>query len=146
MLTLLKLWPMDTRGQDNGADFTKEAAMAKLAASEAATFCAHQAIQVTPTLEPQTQASLEPYPNRAQTVPKSSLGSDLPLPNLFLISALCPDAKRAWPFVVKKEYPCFCPTSSLPRPTCSLMRRLKAQLETFSTVGGHGRWWTRGRG
>ncbi|XP_013398296.1 short-chain specific acyl-CoA dehydrogenase, mitochondrial-like [Lingula anatina] len=32
--------------KDNGLNFTKEAAMAKLAASEAATFCAHQAIQV----------------------------------------------------------------------------------------------------
>lgn len=32
--------------KDRGEDFTKEAAMAKLCASEAATFCAHQAIQV----------------------------------------------------------------------------------------------------
>ena len=32
--------------KDNGQGFIKEAAMAKLAASEAATFCAHQAIQV----------------------------------------------------------------------------------------------------
>ena len=32
--------------KDNGENYTKEAAMAKLAASEAATFCAHQSIQV----------------------------------------------------------------------------------------------------
>lgn len=32
--------------KDNGKPYTKEAAMAKLAASETATFCAHQAIQV----------------------------------------------------------------------------------------------------
>lgn len=32
--------------KDEGASFTREAAMAKLAASEAATMCAHQAIQV----------------------------------------------------------------------------------------------------
>ncbi|XP_015123105.1 short-chain specific acyl-CoA dehydrogenase, mitochondrial [Diachasma alloeum] len=32
--------------KDNGKAFTKEAAMAKLSASEAATFCSHQAIQV----------------------------------------------------------------------------------------------------
>mmetsp|Transcript_64605 Transcript_64605/g.179409 ORF Transcript_64605/g.179409 Transcript_64605/m.179409 type:complete len:446 (-) Transcript_64605:91-1428(-) len=32
--------------KDRGEDFVKEAAMAKLCASEAATFCAHQAIQV----------------------------------------------------------------------------------------------------
>lgn len=32
--------------KDSGKSFTKEAAMAKLAASEAATFCSHQAIQV----------------------------------------------------------------------------------------------------
>lgn len=32
--------------KDEGKDFTKEAAMAKLCASEAATMCAHQAIQV----------------------------------------------------------------------------------------------------
>lgn len=32
--------------KDQGINFTKEAALAKLAASEAATFCAHQAIQV----------------------------------------------------------------------------------------------------
>jgi len=32
--------------KDSGGDYTKEAAMAKLAASEAATMCAHQAIQV----------------------------------------------------------------------------------------------------
>ncbi|KAM8828266.1 short-chain specific acyl-CoA dehydrogenase, mitochondrial [Spinachia spinachia] len=32
--------------RDSGKPFTKEAAMAKLAASEAATFCSHQAIQV----------------------------------------------------------------------------------------------------
>ncbi len=32
--------------KDNKQPFTKEAAMAKLAASEAATFCAHQAIQI----------------------------------------------------------------------------------------------------
>lgn len=32
--------------KDNGEKFTREAAMAKLAASEAATMCAHQAIQV----------------------------------------------------------------------------------------------------
>lgn len=32
--------------KDNGKGFTKEAAMAKLAASEAATFCSHQAIQI----------------------------------------------------------------------------------------------------
>jgi butyryl-CoA dehydrogenase len=32
--------------KDNGKPYTKEAAMAKLAGSEAATFCAHQAIQV----------------------------------------------------------------------------------------------------
>lgn len=32
--------------KDRGEDYTKEAAMAKLCASEAATFCAHQAIQV----------------------------------------------------------------------------------------------------
>lgn len=32
--------------KDNGRAYIKEAAMAKLAASEAATFCAHQAIQV----------------------------------------------------------------------------------------------------
>jgi alkylation response protein AidB-like acyl-CoA dehydrogenase len=34
------------RLKDAGQDYTKEAAMAKLAASEAATFVAHQAIQV----------------------------------------------------------------------------------------------------
>lgn len=32
--------------KDNGENYTKEAAMAKLAASEAATFCSHQAIQI----------------------------------------------------------------------------------------------------
>jgi butyryl-CoA dehydrogenase len=32
--------------KDNGEKFTREAAMAKLAASEAATMCAHQAIQI----------------------------------------------------------------------------------------------------
>eukprot|EP00116_Pleurobrachia_bachei_P018793 sb/3479055/ len=32
--------------KDEGHNFTKEAAMAKLMASEAATYCAHQAIQV----------------------------------------------------------------------------------------------------
>merc|ERR1712125_264407 len=32
--------------KDAGENFTREAAMAKLAASEAATMCAHQAIQV----------------------------------------------------------------------------------------------------
>mmetsp|Transcript_30483 Transcript_30483/g.47747 ORF Transcript_30483/g.47747 Transcript_30483/m.47747 type:complete len:97 (+) Transcript_30483:844-1134(+) len=32
--------------KDNKEPFTKEAAMAKLHASEAATFCAHQAIQI----------------------------------------------------------------------------------------------------
>jgi len=32
--------------KDEGSKFTREAAMAKLAASEAATMCAHQAIQV----------------------------------------------------------------------------------------------------
>lgn len=32
--------------KDSGENFTKEAAMAKLAASEAATFCSHQAIQI----------------------------------------------------------------------------------------------------
>lgn len=32
--------------KDSGGDYTKEAAMAKLVASEAATFCSHQAIQV----------------------------------------------------------------------------------------------------
>ncbi|KAE8746341.1 short-chain acyl-CoA dehydrogenase [Frankliniella occidentalis] len=32
--------------KDNNKPFTKEAAMAKLAASEAATFCAHQSIQI----------------------------------------------------------------------------------------------------
>lgn len=32
--------------KDTGKNYTKEAAMAKLAASEAATMCAHQAIQV----------------------------------------------------------------------------------------------------
>lgn len=32
--------------KDNGKSYTKEAAMAKLAASEAATYCAHQCIQV----------------------------------------------------------------------------------------------------
>ncbi|XP_041825255.1 short-chain specific acyl-CoA dehydrogenase, mitochondrial-like [Melanotaenia boesemani] len=32
--------------RDSKKPFTKEAAMAKLAASEAATFCAHQAIQI----------------------------------------------------------------------------------------------------
>jgi butyryl-CoA dehydrogenase len=32
--------------KDNGENFTREAAMAKLAASEAATMCAHQAIQI----------------------------------------------------------------------------------------------------
>lgn len=32
--------------KDSGKNYTKEAAMAKLAASEAATMCAHQAIQV----------------------------------------------------------------------------------------------------
>merc|ERR1719491_2852882 len=32
--------------KDNGERFTREAAMAKLAASEAATMCAHQAIQI----------------------------------------------------------------------------------------------------
>jgi butyryl-CoA dehydrogenase len=32
--------------KDSGGNYTKEAAMAKLAASEAATYCAHQAIQV----------------------------------------------------------------------------------------------------
>jgi len=32
--------------KDNGKHFTKEAAMAKLASSEAATFCAHQSIQI----------------------------------------------------------------------------------------------------
>lgn len=32
--------------KDNGVNYTKEAAMAKLAASEAATFCSHQAIQI----------------------------------------------------------------------------------------------------
>ena len=34
------------RLKDAGLNFTKEAAMAKLAASEAATYCAHQSIQV----------------------------------------------------------------------------------------------------
>jgi butyryl-CoA dehydrogenase len=32
--------------KDNGENFTREAAMAKLAASEAATMCSHQAIQI----------------------------------------------------------------------------------------------------
>lgn len=32
--------------KDQGANFTKEAAMAKLAASEAATYISHQAIQI----------------------------------------------------------------------------------------------------
>lgn len=32
--------------KDNGLNYTKEAAMAKLSASEAATFCSHQAIQI----------------------------------------------------------------------------------------------------
>ncbi len=32
--------------KDAGKNYTKEAAMAKLVASEAATYCAHQAIQV----------------------------------------------------------------------------------------------------
>lgn len=32
--------------KDQGQDYTKEAAMAKLSASEAATFCSHQAIQI----------------------------------------------------------------------------------------------------
>lgn len=32
--------------KDQGQNYTKEAAMAKLSASEAATFCSHQAIQI----------------------------------------------------------------------------------------------------
>ena len=33
--------------KDNGMNITKEAAMAKLVASETATYCSHQAIQVS---------------------------------------------------------------------------------------------------
>jgi len=34
------------QAKDRGDDYVKEAAMAKLCASEAATFCSHQAIQI----------------------------------------------------------------------------------------------------
>ena len=45
--------------KDAGRSITKEAAMAKLSASETATFVAHQAIQVIITIRNQKQMQLE---------------------------------------------------------------------------------------
>ena len=50
-LTRLMTWKAAML-KDAGLPFGKEAAMAKLAASEAATFCAHQSIQVPEILFP----------------------------------------------------------------------------------------------
>ncbi|CAD6991522.1 unnamed protein product [Ceratitis capitata] len=47
--------------KDNGKSYTKEAAMAKLAASEAATFCAHQCIQILGGMGYVTDMAAERY-------------------------------------------------------------------------------------
>ncbi|XP_064615183.1 short-chain specific acyl-CoA dehydrogenase, mitochondrial-like [Liolophura sinensis] len=47
--------------KDKGLSFTKEAAMAKLAASEAATFCAHQCIQILGGMGYVTEMPAERY-------------------------------------------------------------------------------------
>lgn len=42
LMTFGAIFNINSKSQDRGQDFVKAAAMAKLAASEAATFCSHQ--------------------------------------------------------------------------------------------------------